>query len=104
MDLSRTRKPDRISPAGKLQISCVPGNVYSQPPEGTLAPAEQALCDFAWLSLRDGIEPQSLATFRNLHTLGRRRLDQLLRRYPENVQGSINRIMHAGPQRRADRR
>ena len=98
------RKPDRINPAGKLRFICVPGSVYSKPPEGTLATAEQALCDFAWLSLRDGIEPQSLATFRNLHTLSRRRLDRVLRRYPENVQNSANRIMHAGRMRKAARR
>ena len=104
MDLSRNRKPDRISPAGKLRFICAPGSLYSKPPEGTLAPAEQALCDFAWLSLRDGIEPQSLATFRNLHTLRRRRLDQVLRRYPENIQDSASRIMRAGHRRRADRR
>ena len=80
------RRPDRINPAGMLRFICVPGRVYSKPPEGALAPAEQALCDFAWLSVRAGIEPQSLATFRNLHTLSRRRLDQVLRRYPEKVQ------------------
>jgi hypothetical protein len=104
MDLSRNRKPDRISPAGKLRFICAPGSLYPKPPEGTLAPAEQALCDFSWLSLRNGSEPQSLATFRNLHTLRRRRLDQVLRRYPENVQDRINRTMHAGHQPRADRR
>jgi hypothetical protein len=98
------RKPDRISPAGKLRFICVPGSVYSKPAEGTLAPAEQALCDFAWLSLRDGIEPQSLATFLNLQTLSRRRLDQVLRCYPENVQDSACQITRAGHRRRADRR
>ncbi len=98
------RRPDRISPAGKLRFVCVPGSVYSKPPEGTLAPAEQALCDFAWLSLRDRLDPQSLATFRNLHILRRRRLDQVLRRYPENVQGSACRIMRAGHRRSVNRR
>jgi hypothetical protein len=98
------RKPDRISPAGKLLFICAPGSLYSKPPEGTLATVEQALCDYAWLSLRDGIEPQSLATFRNLHTLSRRRLDQVLRRYPENVHDSACLVLRAGHQRRADRR
>jgi hypothetical protein len=98
------RKPDRINPAGTLRFICVPGSVYSKPPEGTLATAEQALSDFVWLSLRDGIDPQSLATFRNLHTLSRRRLDQVLRRYSENVQDSANRIMRAGHRSRAARR
>jgi hypothetical protein len=98
------RRPDRTSPAGTLRFICPPGSLYSKRPEGTLAPAEQALCDFIWLSLRDGIEPKSLATFRNLHTLSRRRLDQVLRRYPENVRVSVCRIMPIGHQRRAERR
>lgn len=104
MDWPRTREPDRIDPAGKLRFICVPGNVYRQSPEGALALAEQALSDFAWLSLRDGVNPQSLAIFRNLHTLSRLRLDQILRRYPENVQDSACRIMHVGYRCKADRR
>jgi hypothetical protein len=87
------RRTDRITPSGKLRFICVPGEVYDQPEESPLAPAEQALCDFAWLNLRDGIEPQSLATFRNLHTLSRRRLNQVLRRYRENVQDTVRRIV-----------
>jgi hypothetical protein len=98
------RRPDRITPAGKLRFICVPASVYAQPKVGALAPAEQALCDFTWLSLRDGLTPQSLATFRNLHTLSRRRLDQVLRRYPENVQDSACRIIRPGPRRRANGR
>ena len=53
---------------------------------------EQALCDFAWLNLRDGIEPQSLVTFRNLDSLNHRRLKQILRRYAAKVQDAVARI------------
>ncbi len=42
----------------------------------------------------DGIEPQSLVTFRNLDSLNHRRLKQILRRYPEKVQDAIFRIPH----------
>ena len=97
------RRPGRITPTGRLRFICVPGSVYAQPGEGMLAPAEQALCDFAWLSLREGIEPQSLATFRNPHTLSRQRLDRVLRRYPENVQHSAYLIMRAGHRRSVNR-
>jgi len=87
------RRTDRITPAGKLRFICVPSGVYAKPAEGTLTSAEQALCDFAWLTLQDGLDPQSLVTFRNLHALSRRRLNQTLRHYPENVRDAVGRIM-----------
>ena len=86
------RKSDRITPAGKLRFICVPASVYAKPEEQLIAPPEQALCDFAWLHLRDGIDPQSLVTFRNLDSLSRRRLNKALRRYPEKVRSAVGRI------------
>lgn len=87
------RKSDRITPAGKLRFIHVPPGVYARPEDRAIVPVEQALCDFAWLSLRDGIDPQSLVTFQNLDTLRRRRLNKALRRYPEEVRISVARIM-----------
>jgi hypothetical protein len=89
------RRPDRLTPAGRLRFLRVPGAVYAKPRQGTLAPAEQALCDFVWLNLRDGLAPQSLVTFRNLHTLNCRRLNHTLRHYPENVRDAVCRIISA---------
>ena len=86
------RKSDRITPAGKLRFICVPSSVYAKPAEQLIAPPEQALCDFAWLNLRDGIDPQSLVAFRNLDSLSRRRLNKALRRYPEKVRSAVGRI------------
>jgi hypothetical protein len=86
------RKSDRITPAGKLRFICVPASVYAKPADQVIAPPEQALCDFAWLNLRDGIEPQSLVTFQNLDRLSRRRLNKTLRRYPEKVWTTVGRI------------
>jgi hypothetical protein len=86
------RKSARITPTGKLRFICVPPSVYARPKNQVIAPAEQALCDFAWLILRDGIDPQSLVTFQNLATLSRRRLDKALRRYSEKVRITVARI------------
>ena len=91
-DRRHNRKTNRMTPAGKLRFILVPSAIYAKPTERVLAPAEQALCDFAWLNLRDGIEPQSLVTFRNLDSLRRRRLRQILRRYPKKVQDVVGRI------------
>jgi hypothetical protein len=89
------RKSDRITPAGKLRFLCVPACVYAKPENQVITPAEQARCDFAWLNLRDGIDPQSLVTFQNLNTLRRRRLNKTRRRYPEKVRSTVGRITGA---------
>lgn len=86
------RRTDRLTPAGKLKFIRVPSAIYAKPAQRVLALAEQALCDFAWLNLRDGIEPHSLVTFRNLDSLNHRRLKQILRRYPRKVQETVFRI------------
>ena len=86
------RKPDRVTPAGKLRFICVPAGVYDKPADRVIAPPEHALCDFAWLNLRDGIDPRSLVTFRNLDTLSGRRLKKALRHYPENVRTMVGGI------------
>ena len=92
-DRRHNRMSDRIAPAGKLKFIRVPPSVYAKPDDQAIAPAEQALCDFAWLSLRDGIDPLSLVTFQNLGTLSCRRLNKALRRYPEKVQTTVARIV-----------
>jgi len=86
------RQTDRLTPAGKLRFIRVPSTIYAKPAQRILVSGEQALCDFAWLNLRDGIEPQSLVTFRNLDALNHRRLKQILRRYSAKVQDSVRRI------------
>jgi hypothetical protein len=83
------RKCERVTPVGKLRFIHVPAALYGKPGYHAIVPAEQALCDFAWLCLRGGIDPQSLVTFQHLNTLNRRRLNKALRSYPENVQTSV---------------
>ena len=91
-DRRHNRKTDRLTPAGKLRFIRVPAAIYAKPGQRMPVSAEQALCDFAWLNLRDGIEPQSLVTFRNLASLNHRRLKQIRRRYPGTVQDAVGRI------------
>lgn len=86
------RKMDRPTPAGKLRFIRVPSAIYAKPAQRTLVSGEQALCDFAWLNLRDGIEPQSLVTFRNLASLNHRRLENILGRYSGRVQDTVGTI------------
>jgi hypothetical protein len=90
------RRADRITPAGKLRFIRVPATVYAKAADQALAPPEQALCDFVWLNLRGGFEPQSLVTFRNLNALNHRRLDQILRRYPQPVRNTVKTICGVG--------
>jgi hypothetical protein len=91
-DRRHNRKTDRLTPAGKLRFIRVPSAIYAKPPQRIVVSGELSLCDFAWLNLRDGIEPQSLVTFRNLDSLNHRRLKQILRRYPRKVQDAVGRI------------
>ena len=76
-----------------LRFIRLPASLYGKPAGQVIAPAEQALCDFAWPNLRDGIDPQSLVTFQNLDNLSRRRLNKALRRYPEKVRTTVARII-----------
>ena len=84
------RKDDRVTPAGRLRFICVPACIYRKPSGATSA--EQALCDFFWLMLRNGIQPQSLVTFRNLDSLKLRNLHVLLKDYPEKVRQAVRQI------------
>lgn len=102
-DRRHNRKTDRLTPAGKLTFIRVPSAIYARPAKRVLASGEQALCDFAWLNLRDGIEPQSLVTFRHVDSLNPRRLNKILRRYPGTVQDAVGRITGIGSKARLPR-
>ena len=103
-DRRHNRRADRVTPAGRLRFIWVSRSIYDKPAGQALAKADQALCDFVWLSLRDGIEPRSLVTFRNLAELNWRRLDRMLRRYPEQVRKTVEELVAAGATASAGRR
>jgi hypothetical protein len=83
----------------RLRFVYAPEGIYSRPAGRVLAPVEQALCDFVWLSLRERTDPRSLVTFRNLDALNRPRLEKVMRRYPEPVQVAVDRIVDSRPGR-----
>ena len=86
-----SRQDNRVTPSGRLKFICVPAYIYNKPPGKTSA--EQALCDFCWLMLRSGIRPESLVTFKNLHSLKLRRLRTHLKHYPAEVGETVAQIM-----------
>ena len=81
--------------SGKVNFVTVPPAIYDRPSGRT--PAEQALCDFCWLTLRNGMQPQSLVTFRNLRNLKPRTLRGYLKHYPEAVQRAVEQIVSGEP-------
>ena len=87
------RRDDRVTAAGRLRMICVPASIYKKPAGATSA--EQALCDFFWLTLRNGLDPRSLVTFRNLDRLNPKKLGVHLKNYPENVKQAIAGITHS---------
>ena len=89
------RKSGRVTPAGRLWFVEVSSRIYSKPRSGLVTPAEQALCDFVWLNVRDGIDPRSLVAFRNLERLDRQRLARLTERYPENVEQAVTELIQS---------
>jgi hypothetical protein len=79
------RSRQRATPFGSIILACVSPKIYRKPANGVFAPPEQALCDFAYLAGRSGLDPASLVTFRNLNRISRRQLSTALKRYPRSV-------------------
>ena len=67
--------------------------IYNKPANGILAPPEQAFVDFIHQTRRQGLEPSTIVTFRNLASLSKRRLSALLKRYPPAVGRSVRLIV-----------
>ena len=80
------RRPNRLSTAGRLRFICINAQIYSKPLKGIVAPPEQAFCDFVFLTVRDGVDPRHLVTFRNLDRLSSRKLGKFLEHYPAKIQ------------------
>lgn len=79
----------RVTPFGRLVFVRVVPRIYSMPRKGALAPPEQAICDFVHLTLRQGLDPCSVVTFRGLAGVSRRLLAVMLKRYPPRVRRTV---------------
>ena len=72
------------TPIGRFEFVCIKPPIY-QCEERALARPEQALCDFLYITLRRGMDPASLLTFRRLNDLKRSVLARTAKRYPATV-------------------
>lgn len=94
-DRRSPRARERDTPVGRLVFVCVRSSVYAPEFQGPMAPPAQALCDYAYLSRRQGIRPEALVTFRDLQRIRMPDLSRLLARYPLTVQKHVQRLLDA---------
>jgi hypothetical protein len=90
------RSRTRMTPFGRIVFVCVHPRIYQKPPEGFMAPPEQALCDFVHLNLRQGLEPSTLVTFRGLKGLSKKILNKLWEHYPSKVKQKTMELLGQG--------
>ena len=92
-DRRSPRARERDTPVGRLVFVCVRSGVYAPVPEGIVAPPAQALCDYVYLSRRQGVRPEALVTFRDLQRIRTPDLSGHLARYPVTVQKYVKRLL-----------
>lgn len=80
-NVSRIRK----TPLGTIVFVCVRRPVYCPPGGPVLTGPEQALCDFVYLTRRQGLSAESLVSFRNLVSMDWMEIARHLSRYPKSV-------------------
>lgn len=92
-DRRSPRARQRLTPVGRLVFVYVQSSVYFPVPAAAIAPPAQALCDYVYLSRRQGAEPEALVTFRNLERIQAEDLLPILARYPVTVQTHVERLL-----------
>ncbi len=92
-DRRSPRARQRGTPVGRLVFVCVRSGVYRPAPESLIAPPAQALCDYVYLSRREGVRPETLVTFRNLQRIRTPDFPALLARYPITIQKHVERLL-----------
>ena len=83
----------RTTPLGRFCFTCVRPPIYARPAEELLAPPEQALCDFVFLTRRRGLAAANLVTFHGLHRLDASVLARVAARYPRTVQREVGDVV-----------
>lgn len=96
-DRRSPRARERSTPVGRLEFVCVRSAVYAPPLDRPMASPSQALCDYVYLSRRQGVRPENLVTFRQLHRLDAAELSAVLVRYPQTVQQHVEHIRTSVP-------
>jgi len=80
------------TPIGRMEFVCVRPPIYRRETRIVAGP-ELALCDFFYITLRRGMNPVSLLTFRQLKRLKRSLLARVVKRYPTTVRRQIAALM-----------
>jgi hypothetical protein len=91
-DRRSPRARERSTPVGRLVFVCVRSSVYAPPLDQSIASPVQALCDYIYLSRRQGVRPEALLSFRDLHRLQMVDWSTVLARYPRTVQQHVERF------------
>jgi hypothetical protein len=92
-DRRSPRARERDTAVGRFVFMCVRSRVYAPPAETLVASPAQALCDFVFVTRRQGISPQGLVTFRGLSERVKPELDAILGRYPVAVQRHVRSLV-----------
>ena len=87
---------DVQTPVGRIEFVCVKPPVYRREVQSVAGP-ELALCDFVYITLRRGMNPASLLTFRRLDKLKRTVLARIVKRYPATVRRQIAALSRVAP-------
>ncbi|MFA5042800.1 MAG: hypothetical protein WC381_08080 [Kiritimatiellia bacterium] len=85
-DRRSPRACERITSVGHFIFVCVRSRIYAQPAEGVVASPAQALCDFIYVTRRQGKLTKGMVTFRGLTAQAIPELDSIIARYPVTVQ------------------
>ncbi len=83
-------RTNRVTPAGRLRFVRVPAQIYCRPKGEALAPAAQALCELAWLTVREGGEVRPLVPFEELRRVGPATYGRTVRRYSARVRKAVD--------------
>ena len=92
-DRRSPRARERDTPVGRLVFVCVRSDVYALEPQNLVASPAQALCDYVYLSRRQGVRPETLVTFRDLQRIRTPDFPDRLARYPITVQEHVERLL-----------
>lgn len=91
---ARSRIRKTIS--GTFVFSCVSKKIYNPPGDGCITPPEQAFLDWIYLSLRQGVSPETQGTLRNLKIFRAEVMTSLRFRYPKSVNQKADVILAGG--------
>jgi len=89
----RHSRRETQTPVGRIEFVCVRPPIYRGDVQHIAGP-ELALCDFVYITLRRGMNPASLVTFRRLHSLKKSLLIRTAKRYPATVRRQLAAIVN----------